>query len=105
MEKTLDLGIAMQQAGTIINDFKTHKTSFLQFAQQVVVLVENYAKEVAATAAAGAISGKDKKEIVLDILCAAITIPLVPAGLERFIFGFVIDQIVAMLNKTGWVKI
>ena len=105
MEKTLDLMVALQRAQGIIAKYSKKEISLIQFVQEIVKLIEEYAKEVSASVADGVISGKDKKKIAVSIINAAVDIPYVPEYVEEIIISFIVDQVVAMLNKTGWVKI
>jgi hypothetical protein len=105
MEKSLDLGVAFGRAQEVIKKYASKEISLIQLVQGVVVIIEEYAKEVAATVAEGVVSGKDKKKIAVSILNAAIDIPFVPEMFEEIIIGFLVDWVVDLLNKTGWVKI
>jgi len=105
MEKTLDLGVAFSRAQEVIKKYSTKEISLIQLVQGVVTIIEEYAKEVASTVAAGVVSGQDKKKIAVSILNAAIDIPWVPEAVEAVILGYLVDWVVDLLNKTGWVKI
>jgi len=105
MEKTLDLGIAFSRAQEVIKKYSTKEISLIQLVQGVVTIIEEYAKEVSATVAEGIVTGKDKKKIAVSILNAAIDIPYVPEMFEEIVIGFLVDWVVDLLNKTGWVKI
>ena len=105
MEKSLDLGVAFGRAQEIIKKYTSKEISLIQLVQGVVTIVEEYAKEVTATVAAGVVSGTDKKKIAVSIINASIDIPYVPEYLEGIIIGFLVDWVVDLLNKTGWVTI
>jgi len=105
MEKSLDLGVAFGRAAEIIKKFTSKEIGIIQLVQGVVSIVEEYAKEVSAEIEAGVISGADKKKIAVSILNAAIDIPWIPEAIEGMVIGYLVDWVVDLLNKTGWVTI
>lgn len=94
----MDLNLILEKGQHIFQDFKDKKLNIIQLIQEVVKLVESIASEFGGT------TGKEKKEIAIQAIQSVIDIPFVPQGLEAWIYGFLIDQIVGALNNSGVFK-
>lgn len=68
-------------------------TGKVDILQAVLVEVEKTAKEI------GTLTGKDKKKLAIDVINIVIDIPMVPEWAEAVIIEYVIDIVIALLNK------
>lgn len=94
----MDVKLILEKGKQIFEDYKEHKINIIQMVQEVVKTVEEIAKEFQGT------TGEQKKAIAIQAMESVIDIPFVPQGLETWIYGFLIDQIVGAFNNSGVFK-